>query len=272
MIRLPPGSTRTDTRFPYTTLFRSRRFILSRAVKSMPAASAVEIFRFLLEGMREGHRGLLTTITDLTGTGARAVGTHMAVLDNGDCADSFSSGCVEAAIIAEAIEVFSESRPRVVRFGQGSPYIDIKLPCGGGIDALFLPDPSTDVLELALECFASRRPFVLTLDPAGALRILPDRSEKEARWREGIFAVGHAPPLRLILLGHGAEMLTTLQLARSFGATVEIYSPDEQVVDAGLEHGIRSTRLISPTSPLMLEGDPWTAFLFLFHDHDRSEE
>src|SRR3546814_8980895 len=74
--------------------------------------------------------------------------------------------------------------------------------------------------------------------------------------REGIFAVGHAPPLRLILLGHGAEMLTTLQLARSFGATVEIYSPDEQVVDAGLEHGIRSTRLISPTSPLMLEGDP----------------
>src|SRR3546814_8980597 len=90
----------------------------------MPAASAVEIFRFLLEGMREGHRGLLTTITDLTGTGARAVGTHMAVLDNGDCAGSFSSGCVEAAIIAEAIEVFSGSRPRVVRFGQGSPYID----------------------------------------------------------------------------------------------------------------------------------------------------
>src|SRR3546814_20128432 len=95
MIRLPPGSTRTDTRFPYTTLFRSRRFILSRAVKSMPAASAVEIFRFLLEGMREGHRGLLTTITELTGTGARAVGTHMAVLDNGDCAGSFSTGCVE---------------------------------------------------------------------------------------------------------------------------------------------------------------------------------
>src|SRR3546814_9633347 len=74
----------------------------------MPAASAVEIFRFLLEGMREGHRGLLTTITDLTGTGARAVGTHMAVLDNVDCAGSFSSGCVEAAIIADAIDVFSE--------------------------------------------------------------------------------------------------------------------------------------------------------------------
>src|SRR3546814_15289683 len=86
----------------------------------MPAASAVEIFRFLLEGMREGHRGLLTTITDLTGRGARAVGTHMAVLDNGDCAGSVSSGCVEAEIIAVDHDVFSESRPRRVVFGQGS--------------------------------------------------------------------------------------------------------------------------------------------------------
>src|SRR3546814_14185849 len=30
MIRLPPRSTRTDTRFPYTTLFRSRRALGQR--------------------------------------------------------------------------------------------------------------------------------------------------------------------------------------------------------------------------------------------------
>src|SRR3546814_14739637 len=30
MIRLPPRSTRTDTLFPYTTLFRSRGFLLVR--------------------------------------------------------------------------------------------------------------------------------------------------------------------------------------------------------------------------------------------------
>src|SRR3546814_17868097 len=132
MIRLPPGSTRTDTRFPYTTLFRSRRFILSRAVKSMPAASAVVIFRFLLEGMREGHRGLLPTITDLTGTGARAVGTHMAMLDNGDGAGSFSRGRIEAAFNSAAIWGFSESSPRAVRFGTVSLSIDPKFPFGDG--------------------------------------------------------------------------------------------------------------------------------------------
>src|SRR3546814_19901704 len=49
MIRLPPGSTRTDTLFPYTTLFRSaQRSFCSRAneiaqiVSSTPSAQVVE--------------------------------------------------------------------------------------------------------------------------------------------------------------------------------------------------------------------------------------
>ena len=28
-----------------------------------------------------------------------------------------------------------------VRYGVGSPYIDIRLPCGGGLDILIVPDP-----------------------------------------------------------------------------------------------------------------------------------
>src|SRR3546814_12595795 len=45
MIRRPPRSTRTDTRFPYTTLFRS--------LKNMEAAQDVKGWRMVLpEGMR----------------------------------------------------------------------------------------------------------------------------------------------------------------------------------------------------------------------------
>jgi xanthine dehydrogenase accessory factor len=192
----------------------------------------------------------------------------MAVLDNGDSAGSFSSGCVETAIVTEALDVLREGRPRTVRFGQGSPYIDIRLPCGGGMDVLFLPDPPADMVDGALVRLETRRPLVLLLDPAGQLRVLPEETAEVAGWRGGVFAVGHAPPLRLTLLGHGAEMLTTLRLARSFGAAVELYSPDDQVVEAGLAEGARSVRLLSAGSTVALEGDPWTAFLFLFHDHD----
>src|SRR3546814_19590730 len=36
MIRRPPRSTRTDTLFPYPTLFRSRRQILGRVARRLP--------------------------------------------------------------------------------------------------------------------------------------------------------------------------------------------------------------------------------------------
>ena len=192
----------------------------------------------------------------------------MAVLGNGDSAGSFSSGCVEAAIVAEALDVLRVGRPRMARFGQGSDYIDIRLPCGGGMDVLFTPDPPVDVLEKAMACLDARQPILLHFDSAGPLEISPGRTLATPGWENGIFTVGRVPPLRLVLLGHGAEMLTSSQLARSFGAQVELYSPDLNLVDAGSAEGLKSVHLLSPGSPAGLQGDAWTAFLFLFHDHD----
>lgn len=63
-------------------------------------------------------------------------------------------------------------------------------------------------------------------------------------------------------------MLTVLKLARSFGAEVELYSPDAQMIKTVRAEGVPCTPLKFPGSPAELRGDPWTAFLFLFHDHD----
>jgi xanthine dehydrogenase accessory factor len=235
---------------------------------SAPTASAREVLRLLVDGVRAGHRGVLATITDLTGSGARAVGAHMAVLDNGISAGSFSSGCVERAIVAEALAVLREGASRTMRFGQGSPYIDIRLPCGGGMDVLFLADPAPDVLARAVASLDARRPVALRLDPAGQLSASADATAAATGWESGAFIARHVPTLRLVLIGHGAEMLTSLGLARSFGADVELYSPDREIVGAGLAAGVASVRLRTVDSPVQLSGDRWTAFLFLFHDHD----
>jgi xanthine dehydrogenase accessory factor len=242
--------------------------IVSKTTNSAPTAKAAAILRMLRDGAREGRRGVLATIVGLTGSGARAVGTHMAVLDNGDSAGSLSSGCVEAAIVAEALDILRDGAPRIVRFGQGSPYIDIRLPCGGGMDVLFVPDPSAEVLERALARLGERQPIRLSLDQSGKVELLPGLTPTPAGWEDGCFSVRHAPLLRLVLLGHGAEMLTSLHLARSFGAEVEIWSPDSQLVELGSALGVETEHLISASRTAGLYGDPWTAFLFLFHDHD----
>jgi xanthine dehydrogenase accessory factor len=225
---------------------------------SLPTAAPAEIFSMLLRAGREGRRFVLATIVAITGTGARAVGTHMAVLDNGDSAGSFSSGCVEAAIVAEALEVLRAGKPRVTRFGQGSPYIDIRLPCGGGMDIVFLPDLPLDLLEQVVARFDRREGFTLSLGMDG--RVVIDGA--------GDFVVRHVPPLKLVLLGHGAEMLATLRLGLAHGAAVEILSPEEEILSAGAQAGVPATHLLSPAAPAPITADAWTAMLFLFHDHD----
>src|SRR3546814_11150150 len=57
MIRRPPGSTRTDTRFPYTTLFRSVRFFHATLTGLLgdhvgaPGGAAMLAFALLFAGV-----------------------------------------------------------------------------------------------------------------------------------------------------------------------------------------------------------------------------
>ncbi|NRD91029.1 hypothetical protein C8024_18600 [Sphingopyxis sp. BSNA05] len=82
---------------------------------------------------------VLITLTAVTGASTRNPGAHMAVAEDGSSTGSFSGGCVEAAVVAEALDVINAGKPREIRFGADSPYLDIRLPCGGGIDLLFTP-------------------------------------------------------------------------------------------------------------------------------------
>src|SRR3546814_16478180 len=57
MIRLPPRSTRTDTLFPYTTLFRSCQPRLSADRRRHPAAGDPRLYGLCLPGVpRQGGR------------------------------------------------------------------------------------------------------------------------------------------------------------------------------------------------------------------------
>ena len=136
------------------------------------AATSLEILRFMAEADRRGLRAALVTITGLTGSSSRPVGTLMGVAEDGCFAGSFSGGCIEAAVVAEAVEAIRDGRPRQVRYGAGSPYIDIRLPCGGGVDLLFQPTPDPDVIRQAVSCLEERQPLALAQGASGGLHIL----------------------------------------------------------------------------------------------------
>lgn len=207
--------------------------------------------------------GVLVTLVGIEGSSSRAIGTQMAVLADGRHVGSFSGGCIEAAVVAEALAVLREGGAgRVVRYGSGSPYIDIRLPCGGGIDLLFTPRPDAAVLTEALDLLQRRRPATLALDLHGAT---------VGRHGGGAFLRRYDPPLRLVAIGQGEDLAALARLAAGFGVAVEALVPDRDLaapvaVPGIVLHRLHTTALLPPIAT-----DPWTAIVFLFHDRDWEE-
>ncbi len=230
-------------------------------------ATPLRIFEFLAEGIRTGRRGVLVTMTARDGSSVGSLGSHMAVLEDGSYAGSFSGGCIEAAIVAEAREAMNEGRSRSVRYGKGSPYIDIRLPCGGGVDLLFQPRPAPATIDEIVATLAARQPVVLAL--AGEeIEVQVGWRPVAAEWRDGRFTVRHAPPLRLLVAGEGGESLALTRLARAYGAEVVLMSPDAEIVGAGVAEGVEARLLHSAAAAPTLDADPWTAVVLLFHSHE----
>lgn len=211
----------------------------------MIAATPRDALRLIEAGAREGIEGVLVTLVGIVGTASRGVGTQIAVLADGRSVGSFSGGCVERAIVAEALEALRESAPRRVRYGLGSPYIDLRLPCGGGIDVLFSPRPDRALVCAALDRLAQRLPAELTL---------------------GAHCQRYAPPLRLVTIGHGEELVALVRLARAYGLEVAAFAPADGHGVAERAEGI--VPLATPRALPAIAGDAWTAVVLMFHDRD----
>lgn len=231
-----------------------------------------DVLRFLVTRGRAGARTALVTLTGIEVSTSRGIGTIMAVTEDGACAGSFSGGCVEKAVVAEAVDAIRDGGARLVRFGAGSPYIDIRLPCGSGIDLLFTPLPSLAPVAGALERLEAREPVCLSLHRNGEVSGGAAREGKMlSHWEGDAFALMLAPPLRVILFGQGEELTGTARLAACYGARVEAYTPDAgnaallRAEGIAVEH-LRSSRNLPDLTP-----DRWSALLFLFHDRDWEE-
>ncbi|MET0427633.1 MAG: XdhC family protein [Microvirga sp.] len=231
------------------------------------AATALQVLRFLAAANDRGRRVALVSITALTGSSSRPVGTLMGVADDGSFAGSFSGGCIEAAVVAEAREAIRDGKVRQVRYGAGSPYLDIRLPCGGGVDLLFQPDPDSEAIRHAVALLEDRTPLTLVQAAGGGLRAHSGPVSEETGWRGDEFIAWYPPPLKLVILGHGGESLSMVRLGLTFGAEVEMLSPDERMVALARELGARGKALAVPGPSPDLVTDRWSAVVFLFHDH-----
>ena len=83
---------------------------------------------------REGRDVALATVIQTWGSAPRPVGSHLAIDAEGNFTGSVSGGCVEGAVIAEAVDVIDDGKPRVLEFGVADETAwEVGFSCGGKI-------------------------------------------------------------------------------------------------------------------------------------------
>ena len=99
-----------------------------------------EILGDIRRWRRLGRRVALARVVDLEGSGPRLPGAAMAVADDGEVAGSVSGGCVEAAVVTEALEVLDTGDRRMVSFGYSDDEaFAVGLTCGGTVHLFVEP-------------------------------------------------------------------------------------------------------------------------------------
>ncbi len=204
----------------------------------------------------------LVVLTGVEGAAYRSPGALMAVFDQDSRIGSLSSGCVDAAIAAHAMEAVADGKTRQVRYGAGSPYLDLQLPCGGGLDVLILPRPDRKALAEILAAQQARRCCTLSIDPkSGALSVSADAVP-------GRFAITFTPVIQAVTIGKGMEAVAFARLAHAAGWRAPLLSPDVETLETAARLGLTVSSLPASAPYWDTPLDRWTAVALFFHDHE----
>ena len=89
---------------------------------------------------KKGKQVAIARVVDIEGSGPRDPGAAMAVNEDGEVIGSVSGGCVEGAVVTEALDIIETGERRVVTFGYSDDEaFAVGLTCGGTIHLYIEP-------------------------------------------------------------------------------------------------------------------------------------
>jgi xanthine/CO dehydrogenase XdhC/CoxF family maturation factor len=93
-----------------------------------------DLLRNAEEWRRAGHGVALATVVETWGSAPRPAGSNLVINDEGTFLGSVSGGCVEGAVVTEALDVIASGVPKLLEFGVADETAwQVGLSCGGAI-------------------------------------------------------------------------------------------------------------------------------------------
>ncbi|MEM1377690.1 MAG: XdhC family protein, partial [Pseudomonadota bacterium] len=187
--------------------------LLSAKTAKIPIGENRTVFDAILS---TGDPAVLAMITAVEGPSYRPVGAAMALFpQTGSSVGSLSSGCIEGDLMHHAKACAQTGKGRTVRYGIGSPFMDIKLPCGGGLEVTLIPNPPTAELLALTSAIEARRPLKITIN-----------ADEGTFDKKGGVHICYEPDIHFSVFGSGAEASVFTNLATAAGYSAKLWSPD----------------------------------------------
>ena len=226
----------------------------------------------------EGRGAALATVVQTWGSAPRRTGSQLAISGAGEIAGSVSGGCVEGAVVAEAMEAMENATSVMLEYGvsDGDAFA-VGLACGGTIRVLVEPVGAVMPVEMLEELVAARkarRPVAYVTGEGVEKRLVYDGFETRFRMdRSGFeedgktFIAIHNPPLRLIIVGavHIAQALVPMARIAGYDPLVidprESFASKARFPDAEIsldwpDEAVRKAGLDTRTALVLLTHDP----------------
>ena len=116
----------------------------------------------ITQWLSKGKKVAIATVIRTWGSSPRPVGSTLAVSEDGQMVGSVSGGCVEGAVLKEALEVLKTNQPKALYYGiSNDDAWTVGLMCGGELDVFVQPFPRGEVQQQLLQALQNNEGGVL---------------------------------------------------------------------------------------------------------------
>ena len=208
---------------------------------------------------------VMAVLTAIHGPAYRDPGAAMAIAADGRFAGAITAGCVEADIILRAEQVRQTGTVQCLRYGDGSPFFDLRLPCGGAVEVrlFLLRDP--EVLDALADARTQRRAVSLQINGDGRMSL---QAWHPTGLNDTTFHCGFTPALRFLIFGNGPESAAFSSLVHGLGYDHLLLSHVQSILAVARASGSPTQEIGTLATLDDLSCDAQTAVVLFYHDHD----
>ena len=191
-----------------------------------------------LKYLSEGKKVALATVVSTWGSAPRGVGSQLAISSDGEFEGSVSGGCVEGAVIVEALDAMSDGQCKLLEYGVADEdAFAVGLACGGDIKILVEPVDigsglKSDDLKIIVASFSDRKTIGYSISLPEFERSELSNDDVRTGVKDECFYLTYSPSPRLVIVGAVHITKTLSSIAKMAGYDVYLVDPRESFASA----------------------------------------